>query len=125
MLRVGIVLDSYTSSAWVAKVIDDIQSSGFARLELVLLNSHSEQGKPSLLTKLRNRWRFGLFHLYEQWDYRRNKADDDALAATDVSSLLDGVPSISVHSNRKECLDSIPEEQLAEIRHYGLDVLFH
>jgi hypothetical protein len=125
MLRVGIVLDSYTSSAWVAKVIEDIQSSGFARLELVLLNSHSEQGKPSLLTKLRNRWRFGLFHLYEQWDYRRNKADDDALAATDVSSLLDGVPSISVHSNRKECFDSIPEDQLAEIRHYGLDVLFH
>src|SRR6266436_10012796 len=122
MLRVGIVLDSYTSSAWVAKVIEDIQSSGFARLELVLLHSHSEQGTSSLLTKLRNR--FTLFHLYERWDYQRNKADHDALTPTDVSSLLNGVPSISVHSNRKECSDSIPEDQLTEIRHYDLDVLF-
>src|SRR5260370_13416316 len=124
MLRVGIVLDSYTSSAWVAKVIEDIQSSGFARLELVLLHSHSEQGKSSLITKLRNRWRFTLFHIYERWDYRRNKADHDALAPTDVSSLLNGVPSISVHSNRKECFDSVPEDQLTEIRNYDLDVLF-
>jgi hypothetical protein len=123
MLRVGIVLDSYISSAWVARVIEDIQSSGFARLELVLLNSHSEQGKSSLLTKLRNCWRSTLFDLYERWDYRRNKADDDALAAMDVSSLLNEVPSISVHFNRREYSDSISEDQLAEIRNYDLDVL--
>jgi hypothetical protein len=124
MLRVGIVLDSYTSSAWVAKVIEDIQSSGFARLELVLLNSHSGQGKSSLLTKLRDRWRFTLFHLYGRWDYGRNKGDHDALAAKDVSSLLNAVPAISVDFNRRECSDSIPEDQLAEILNYSLDVLF-
>jgi hypothetical protein len=124
MLRVGIVLDSYTSSAWVAKVIEDIQSSGFARLELVLLNSYSEQSKLSLITRLRNRWRFILFHLYERWDYRRNKADHDALAPTDVSSLLRGVPSISVHFNGKECSENVPEEHLAGIRNYDLEVLF-
>src|SRR5258708_24626088 len=124
MLRVGIVLDSYTSSAWVAKVIEDIQSSGFARLELVLLNSHSEQGKSSLLTKLRDRWRFTLFHLYGRWAYGRNKGDHDALAEKDVSSLLNAVPAISVDFNRRECSDSIPEDQLAEILNYSLDVLF-
>ena len=78
MLRVGIVLDSYTSSAWVAKVIEDIQSSEFARLELVILPDHSEQSKASFLRKLRERWNFILFDLYERWDYQRNKADDDA-----------------------------------------------
>jgi hypothetical protein len=124
MLRVGVVLDSYTSSAWVAKVIEDIQSSGFARLELVILNRHSAQGKSSLLTTFWNRLRFFLFNLYERWDYQRNKAEHDALAATDVSSVLSGVPSISVDFNRKECSDSIPEVQLAEIRKYNLDVLF-
>jgi hypothetical protein len=124
MLRVGVVLDSYTSSAWVAKVIEDIQSSGFARLELVILNDPSEQGKSSLVTKLRDRWRLILFQLYERWDYKRNKADHDALAPTDVSSLLHGVPSISVPFNRKECSEGIAEQQLAEIRNYSLDVLF-
>ena len=125
MLRVGVVLDSYTSSAWVAKVIEDIQSSGFARVELVILNNPSKQAKSSsLVTKLRDRWRFLLFQLYERWDYKRNKADHDALAPTDVSSLLHGVPSISVPFNRKECSESIAENQLAEIRNYSLDVLF-
>jgi hypothetical protein len=124
MLRVGVVLESYTSSAWVAKVIEDIQSSGFARLELVILNGPSEQEESSLVTKLRDRWRFILFQLYERWDYKRNKADHDALAPTDVSSLLHGVPSISVPFNPKECSESIAASQLAEIRNYSLDVLF-
>jgi len=124
MLRVGIVLDSYTSSAWVVKVIEDIQSSGFARLELVILNSHPDHSKSSLRTKLRNRLRFSLFPLYERWDYQRNKADHDALAPTDVSFLLNGAPSISVHSNDEGSSDNIPEDQLTEIRNYDLDVLF-
>lgn len=123
MLRVGIMLDSYTSSAWVAKVIEDIQSSGFARMELVILNQHPEQSRSSLKTRLRNHWKFTFFRLYERWDYQRNKADHDAMAPTDVSSLLSGVPSISVHPNRKDFTDSIPEDQLAEIRNHDLDVL--
>src|SRR6266513_1846734 len=109
MLRVGIVLDSYTSSAWVAKVIEDIQSSGFARLELLILPDDSEQSRASFLRKLRERWSFILFDLYERWDYQRNKAEEDAFAPADVSSLLNGVPSISVDLKPKGGCDRIPE----------------
>ena len=35
MLRIGIMLDSYVSSAWVAKMIEDIQASGFAQSNLL------------------------------------------------------------------------------------------
>jgi hypothetical protein len=124
MLRVGIMLDSYTSSAWVAKVIEDIQVSGFARVELVVLNRDSAQGKSSLKTRLRD-FNSALFHLYERWDYERNKAGQDAMAQTDVSSLLSGVPSISVEPNRKNFAGSIPGDQLMEIRSHDLDVIFH
>src|SRR5881398_452692 len=124
MLRVGIVLDSYASSAWVAKVIEDIQSSGFARLELLILPDDSEQSRASFLRKLRERWRFILFDLYERWDYQRNKAEEDSLAPADIASLVDGVPSISVDLKGKETPDSIPEDQLAKIRNYDLDILF-
>lgn len=124
MLRVGVILESYTSSAWVAKVIEGIQSSGFARVELVILKSHPEPSRPSLKTKLRNQWNFALFHLYERWDYQRNKVDHDAMAPTDVSSMLRGVSSISVPLNPKRIIDSVPETQMAEIRKHDLDVLF-
>jgi hypothetical protein len=73
MLRVGIMLDSYTSSAWVAKVIEDIQSSGFARVELLVLDGNRWERASSLKTSLRN-WNLALFRVYERWDYRRNKA---------------------------------------------------
>jgi hypothetical protein len=115
MLRVGIVLDSYISSAWVAKVIEDIQSSGFARVELTLLNGDRATDKTG--QKSRNRdWRFALFRLYERWDHERNKTGNDAMAPTDVSALLNGVPSISC---------GLSEEQLSELRNHNLDVVFH
>ena len=39
MLRIGIMLDSYVSSAWVARIVEDVQASGFAQIELVVLNT--------------------------------------------------------------------------------------
>ena len=120
MLRVGIMLDSYTSSAWVAKVIEDIQSSGFARVELVVLKDDAVQRKSSL-----RQWNFALFHLYERWDYRRNKASRDALAVTDVAPLLEGVPSISIKPGSKEVAGNISEKQVSEIGSGKLDVIFH
>src|SRR3984957_15321352 len=93
MLRVGLMLDSYTSSAWITKVIKDIQSSDCARVELVIVNSLWSQGD----SRNRGSWRSALFRLYEKWDYRRNRHPDDALEPADVSPLLNGVSSIHIH----------------------------
>jgi hypothetical protein len=94
MLRIGIMLDSYVSSAWVAKTIEDIQASGFARIELVVLNTPPVQKTPSLRKRLRNHWNLALYHRYEQWDYKRNKVEPDAKASTDRSPLLRDVPFV-------------------------------
>jgi len=123
MLRVGIVLDSYVSSAWVAKTIEDIQSSGFARVELVVLDMSSGQSNAPLKTRLRNCCKSLLFRFYERWDYRQNKTDDDAMAPTDVSRLLNAVPSIFVRPNREVLPACIPQRELAEMRNHNLDVL--
>jgi hypothetical protein len=109
MLRVGVWLDSYNPQAWVAKVIEDIQSSGFARVELVILNA--SPNSTSLSEAHRNSWGFGLFRRFEQWDYQRNRYEPDALGSTDVASLLEEVPSI-------------PVDDLAEVLKHNLDVIF-
>jgi hypothetical protein len=119
MLRVGIMLDSYTSNAWVAKVIEEIQSSGFARAELVILIN-----SPRKSSFLRD-FQFALFHLFERWDYQRNKADHDAMAPVDVSSLLSGIALISVEANSKSFTGGISEDRLTEIGKHELDVIFH
>ena len=124
MLRIGIMLDSYVSSAWVAKTIEDIQASGFARFELVVLNTPPAQERPSFRKRLRNHWKLTLYHRYEQWDYKRNKVDLDAKATTDLAPLLHDVPSITVHPLRKGFTDRIPEAELESIQSHNLDVLF-
>ncbi len=124
MLRIGIMLDAYASSAWVAKVIEDIQASGFASIELVVLNTPPSQQRPTFRKRLRNHWKLTLFHRYEQWDYKRNKAANDAKAATDLSPLLSDIPCITVHPLRKGFTDRIPDDELDAIRSHNLDVLF-
>jgi hypothetical protein len=125
MLRIGIMLDSYVSSAWVARIVEDIQASGFAQIELVVLNTPpAPQAKVSFTKRLRNHWKLTLYHRYEQWDYRRNKTEPDAKAPADLSTLLRNVPAITVHPLRKGFTDRIPEDELESIRSYNLDVLF-
>jgi hypothetical protein len=124
MLRIGIMLDAYASSAWVAKVIEDIHASGFASIELVVLNTPPPQQRPTFRKRLRNHWNLTLFHRYEQWDYTRNKAASDAKAPANLSPLLGNVPYITVHPLRKGFTDRIPDDELDAIRSLKLDVLF-
>jgi hypothetical protein len=120
MLRVGLMLDSRISGAWVAKVIGDIQSSDFARVELAIFNSLWSQGN----TKPRGSWNSGVFRLYEKWDYRRNKQADDALESTDVTPLLKGVPSIHVQPQPSGPRDRISDSDTVQISEKELDVIF-
>jgi hypothetical protein len=120
MLRVGVMLDSYVSSAWIARIVQEIQASEFARIELVVLNDL----RPSLKTNLRRRLKFAFFRLYEQADYWWSRANPDALAATNLTSLLEGVPCLAVHPISTGFIDRLPDEELAAIRACGLDVLF-
>ncbi len=124
MLRIGIMLDSYASSAWVAKIIEDIQTSDFARIELVVLNTPPPEQRPPLGKRLRNHWKLTLFHRYEQWDYRRNKSALDAKASVDLAPLLRDVSRITVLPVRKGFTDRIEGDELELIRSHKLDVLF-
>jgi hypothetical protein len=124
MLRIGVMLDSYTSSAWVAGILESIRTSDFAQIDLVVLNTSVPPRKPDFRTRLRNHWNGTLYRMYERWDYKRNKVKDDALASTDISSMLKDVPCIQVHPMRKGFTDRIPEDELALIAAYNLDVLF-
>ncbi len=123
MLRVGIMLDSFVASAWVAQIVEDIQASDFSRIETIVLVSD-----PPSNTSLRTRnspRKFSLYRLYEQWDYTRSKANSDALAATDLSSLLNGLPRISLSLAAQSSPHSPEDPELARLRSYNLDLVLN
>ncbi len=125
MLEIGLMLDSDTSSAWIAQIIEDIQQSGFARIAFVIRNTlppatqHASFGK-----RVQAHWRQTLFHKYEQWDYLRNRGANDAKAPVDLTDKLAGVPSLQVQPIRKGFTDRFSEADLAIIRQQNLDMIF-
>jgi hypothetical protein len=125
MLRVGVMLDSYISSAWVAKVIADVQSSDFARLDLVLLQADPIETNRSPAAKLVRLWKYSLFELFERWEYGRNRSKPDAFERTDLTSLLKPVPSLSIPPAVNPGADAVVVETIAEIAEHNLDVLLY
>jgi hypothetical protein len=123
MLRIGVMLDSLTTSAWVTKIIEDIQASEFAHVSLVILNTPPAKQKPSLRKWLKDHWNLTLYHRYEQWDYQRYKADPDAKAKCDLSTILSEAPCITVNPVRRGSTDLFREDDLVQIRAANLDVV--
>ena len=124
MLEIGLMLDSDTSSAWVAQIIQDIQQSGFARVSFVIRNTPIASQPASLKRRLQAHWRQTLFHKYEHWDYLRNRGPNDAKAAVDLAPMLADIPSLQVEPFRKGFTDRFSEPDLAVIRRQNLDVIF-
>src|SRR5664279_2933458 len=118
------MLDSYVVTAWVAKIIEDIQASDFASVEVVVLNTLPLQSRSGLKERIRNHWRLTLFHRYEQWDYARNKSSIDAKAPVDLTARLADIPCVVVSPLRKGFTDRIRDEDLAVLQQQNLDVVF-
>lgn len=123
MLRIGVMLDSWKGNAWIAGIIEGLQGSSFARVELVILNTPPVQAVPPLLKRLKNHWKVTLYNRYEEWDYRRNRTEPDSRAERDLGPLLESAPRITVDPIRKGFSDYIRGEDLAAIREADLDVI--
>src|SRR5882724_507470 len=133
-LRVGVLLDSPKLSRFFARIIEDIQASNFAKLELLVyrkaptpaaaanptrspLNSLARRMFDS---KLRKRT---LYRLYLDLVDRRMKQANHPMDKRDCSDLLAGIESIEVEPIGQKFVHRFPEEALEQIRARDLDVL--
>jgi len=124
MLRIGLLLDSFSTSAWIAKIVDDIQNSDFARVEMVIMNTPPEEQSVSISRRLRNYWKGGLYFRYEKADYKRHKTDPDSRNPCDLTATLREVPLLPVKPIRKGFTDRFSEEDVSRVRAANLDVIF-
>jgi hypothetical protein len=131
-LRIGILLDSSKPSAFFAKVIEDIQASNFAQIELLVYRkrrSTPAAGRPKSrlgnwaerLLDSSKRKRL-LYETYQRFD-QRNKATNDPLTPVDCSQRLSGIESIEVEPIGKKFIHCFPGDALEKIRSKDLDVL--
>jgi hypothetical protein len=124
-LRIGIMVNSMTSTRWVAKIVAEIEKSTFARVVLVIQNTAPVVvPKKSLRQRLKMYWTHSLFERYQRWDRQQHKAEMNAFEEADLSPLVQGTTIIQVQPIQKGFVDRFSPEDITRIREANLDVLF-
>lgn len=130
-------MDSLHLPHCFAEVVDHIQASNFARIELLVLNAGSQEtatkglsGRPPLVRRIFNTLtdparRKGLaYRLYQRVDAKLGDiAPVDPLEEVDCSERLEGIESYSVTPITKRFVHRFDPEAVEFIRSRQLDVL--
>ena len=113
-LRIGLLLDSEeTIPAFVAAIIQEINSTNFARVELVVAAGVMSDGT-------KNSW---LYDLYLKKLDERMRPERDPLAQIDSRSLLAGIEVVRVAAEELRGARKFAAEALEKIQSKNLDVL--
>ncbi|HKR13158.1 MAG TPA: hypothetical protein VJT15_13945 [Pyrinomonadaceae bacterium] len=121
-LRIGLLIDSFVQRKWIHQVVEEIRASGFAEVVVVIKNEAPPQPAQGRFKSYWQNRNYLLYALYGKIDERRVKVKPDAFEPVDLKPLLDGVPVVAVTPEMKKHSDWFPEETLAEIRKFDLDV---
>lgn len=132
-LRIGLLLEDSKMSRFFATIIEDIQASNFAKIELLVYRKTSTPDPPvkpanSIVSKAARRLtdpnlrKHVLYEQYLRYDERKKPANHP-LEVVDCSHLLANYDSIEVEPIGKKFVHRFPPEALEAIRAKDLDVL--
>src|SRR5688572_2692545 len=135
-LRIGLMLDSLNLPVWIVSIIDHIQASNFARIELLVLNGLAAQKPPAtgrrsplpvrawrIVSNSKRRGKL-LYNAYTKWDEKKYRPANNPLLTQDCSGRLDGIPQIIVQPQVKGFTHRFQAADVEAIRAAELDVIF-
>lgn len=120
IIRVGIIVDSFFQPRWVHAIVEDIQSSSHARIELVVMRQ-AEQGTRQTFKG----FHFLLYSAYSHLDNFKAQLSSDALERMDLSPLVSNSDVIKVVPIVEQDLERFSEQDIDRIRSFNLDVIVH
>ena len=120
-LRIALLVDSFFQRRWIAKIINEIESSSIAEIVLIIKNKTTSESKPRLKSYWQNR-QYLLYALYARFDEFRVKVGDDAFEPVDIKPLVSSADVIEVQPTMTKYSDTIAAEDIETIRHYDIDV---
>lgn len=121
-LRVGILLDSWQVAAWVDRVVRDVEESGIARVELVMLNGAAPGRRSFLPLRVWRRRRFLLYDLYSRLDRLLFPLRPDPFHRVSLAPRLGDRALLRVTPRQSKHGDSLVDDDVARIRSHDLDV---
>jgi len=121
-IRVGIMLDDIRTEFWIYKILEDIVSSEYASLALVVLNENHENTTSNVKKSRQNRKKM-LYHSYTGFENRIIHPEPDAFAPVDIQKLLENVPVIKIQPRMEKNFDWIEEEGIERIKKFSPDAI--
>jgi hypothetical protein len=125
-LRVGVMLDSWAPAAWAARVLENVQSSGFATVCVVIMNDGAPRQHRSVAQRLSGKLR-GLRTLFWTRYLRRDQRRHPDLHATftprDVRQTLADAEVIHVTPLREGFVHRFEPRDVERVRNQRLDVI--
>ena len=121
-LKIGLMIDSTNVPYWVYVMIEKINQSNYAKIELVIVNG-SEISKNSTLTKIKNNRNYFLYKIYTKLENKIYKPELDVFTTYDLKGKLSNVKEITVIPKQTKYSDWIKPEDIKEILENDLDVI--
>jgi len=122
-LRVGLMLDSYAIPAWYLRMLERIQASDYATVELVILNSLGSGPKSSLSQRILRNLPIFLFRAHRVFETVVSKPTPNAFTERDASEILATVPALTVTPKKTKFSDRFEDQDIEKIQSYNLDVI--
>ena len=120
-LRIGILLDDYRLEAWAYKILEIINYSDYASIELIILKSNSNN--KSLFHDIVRKRKNLFFIAYTHLENRIFRPVPDALDLRDAKKILENVPVITLQQKIHKNCDWIADEDITTIKKFDLDVI--
>jgi len=130
-LRIGVLVDDFLLIKVFRQVLEDIASTDFARLELVVVNQQPQSTPKRHSSKLflylhllkdpASR-QILLYSLYQKFDQKRLPVSDPT-GLINCADILGRLPRMDVAPITKRFVHRFPDEAIKVLRSYNLDVV--
>jgi hypothetical protein len=121
-LKIGLMIDSTDVPYWVYTMIEKINQSSYAKIELVILNG-SKISKNSTFTKIKNNKNYFLYKIYTKLENKIYEPELDVFTTYDLKNKLSNVKELTVIPKQTKYSDWIKPEDVKEILENDLDVI--
>jgi hypothetical protein len=122
-LRIGILLDDESISAWALEMLRRICEGSYAEVVVLIMNDNRQARPESLLQRIRRRHSRALYALYSRVERVLFPVSPDAFVTESIRKVLPDTPRIQVRPVQTRFSDSFTPNDIAMIKAYNLDVI--
>jgi hypothetical protein len=121
-IRIGLLVNDLTIPYWLAESIKDILRSDYAEIAVIVKRNQGPSGQPRIefYSTLLNSLPLIVATKLDQYIF---KTPHDALARTEISSILPDCPIIEVDTVETKHTDRLTQDAIEKIKTYDLDLL--